>query len=121
VDGNGTDTELQGIELALVQVAIEISDRYDYETQLARPVTTQSVQDAIAFIAEQGSPPLRVSVARDLASAPFETEELRPLLASTFEEGIKPTDADLEERRNELREIGPTVNWPGFPPDRPRP
>jgi hypothetical protein len=122
VDESGTDSELQGIELALVRVAIEISDRYDYETALARPVTEQSLEDAIAVIAEQGSPPLLESVARDLAAnARFTNEELKPLLAATLTEGIAARPETLEARLNELRKAGPTVDRSGFPPDRETP
>ena len=122
MDESGTDSELEGIELALVQIAIEISDRYAYETALARPVTEQSLEDAIAVIAEQGSPPLRESVARDLAAnARFTDEELKPLLAATLTEGIAATPETLDTRLKELRKAGPTVDRSGFPPDRETP
>src|SRR5437879_4272991 len=119
MEANGTDTELSGLDLALVSAAIQLSDRYDVPTALARPVNLQSIEEACQVIADLGSPPLRVIVARDLAPADFTTGDLRPLLASTLEAGIDATDDALDARRSELLEMGSTVTWPGFPP-RPR-
>ena len=99
--------------------ATQLSKRYDVKTSLAVPVNLQSIEEAAAVIADLGSPPLRVSVARDLARA-FETAELRPLLESTLETEIALTDDDLEARRKELQEAGPTISWPDFPPKPPK-
>jgi hypothetical protein len=115
VDESGTDSELGGLELALVSAALQVSERKHIETSLARPVNAQSVEEACTVIAELGSPPLQVSVARDLASAGFTTEQLRPLLASTLEAGIEATTEALDARREELARRGPTVSGSDFP------
>jgi hypothetical protein len=119
MEANGTDTSLGELDLALVSAAIRLSDLYEVPTALARPTNVQSIREACEVIAELGPPPLRVSVARDLAPADFTTDDLRPLLVSILEAGIEATDDALEARRGELREVGPTVTWPGFPPPRP--
>jgi len=115
---NGTETDLGELELALVSAAIRLSESYDVDTSLASPGTLQSIQDAVAVIARLGSPPLRVSVARDLVAADFDIDQLWPLLESTLGTGIEVTRASLEDWRDELRDAGPTVSWPGFPPER---
>src|SRR5437588_12768599 len=105
------------LDHALVSAALRISRRYERETALEEPPELLSVADTSAVIARFGSPPLRMSVARDLARAGFGVDELRPLLASTLPPDIIATDDVLTVRRNDLLELGSTVvDWPNFPP-----
>ena len=108
------------LDHALVSAAILISQKYHIDTALETPPELLSVVETSAVIARFGSPPLRMSVARDLATAGFTVADLRPLLASTLPPDIVATDEALTSRRNELVQLGSTVeNWPDFPPGEP--
>jgi hypothetical protein len=121
VIGDGGGHELTELDLALVWAAILISEKYHVETALARPAETLDIARICTIIAELGSAPLRVNVARDLATAGFSDEDLRPLLRSTLPDEIQETDRNLADHRNELVKLGSTVSWPDFPPRAPDP
>jgi hypothetical protein len=118
VDDNGTETDLGELELALASVAFNLGKHDEIPSSLARPPKLYSIKEACAVIAKEGSPPLQVSVARDLARA-FTTDELEPLLALMIRaSGIEPTGKNLKKKLEELRTAGPTVSFEDFPSER---
>ena len=114
VDG-GDGVPLGDLDLALVSAAHLVAEKLGVKTALVPPAGVLDIQAASEVIAKMGSPPLRVSVARDLASAGFDVIDMKPLLASTLPAGTAVSDEGLDKRRAELARRGPTVSWPGFP------
>ena len=113
----GEDERAQ-LDLALVSAATLLSQTYHVETQLVPPIEQLAITPTCTVIAKLGSPPLRVNVARDLATAGYDVEALRPLLRSILPSDSDGSDQSLEELREQLVRLGPTVRWPDFPPGR---
>ena len=118
--GDIGEEERAQLDLALVSAAALINQTYHVPTELEPPIERLDIAQTSAVIAKLGSPPLRVNVARDLATAGYEVADLEPLLLS-----ILPSDSDgssqsLQELLALLLDLGPTVEWPDFPPGRPR-
>lgn len=118
--GEMGEEERAQLDLALVSAATLLNQKYHVPTELEPPITQLDIMDTSSAIAKLGSPPLRVNVARDLATAGYKVEELKPLLLSILPSDSDGSDQSLEELRQELVRLGPTVEWPDFPPGRPR-
>ena len=118
--GDIGEEERAQLDLALVSAATLLSQKYDVETELVPPIEQFDLAQTCAAIAKLASPPLRVNVARDLAAAGYDVEELKPLLRSILPSDSDGSDGSLEELRAQLVRLGPTIDWPDFPPGRPR-
>jgi hypothetical protein len=120
VVGEMGDDERAQLDHALVSAATLLSQTYEVETQLIPPIDQLDITQTAETIAKLGSPPLRVNVARDLAIAGYDVEALKPLLQSILPSDGDGSDQSLEELLAQLVDLGPTAEWPDFPPGRPR-
>ena len=114
--GELTEEERAQLDHALVSAATLLSQTYEVETQLIPPIEQLDIAQTAETIARLGSPPLRVNMARDLATAGYDVEALKPLLRSILPPDSDGSDQSLDELRQELVRRGPTVSWPGYPP-----
>jgi hypothetical protein len=120
VVGHSGEEERAQLDHALVSAATLLSQTYQVETELIPPIEQLDIAQTSAAIARLGSPPLRLNVARDLATAGYKVEELEPLLRSILPPDSDGSDQSLQELLAQLLDLGPTVEWPDFPPGRPR-
>ena len=103
-----------------MSAATLLSRKLGVKTAVVSPAEVLDIKQVSRVIAELASPPLRFSVARDLAAAGYGVDDLRPLLLSTLPSGTEASDdAGLDKQRAALARLGPTVSWPGFPPATP--
>jgi hypothetical protein len=120
VAGELSEEERAQLDHALVSAATLLSQTYEVETQLIPPIEQLDIAQTAETIARLGSPPLRVNMARDLATAGYKIEEMEPLLRSILPSDSDGNDQSLQELLAQLLDLGPTVEWPDFPPGRPR-
>jgi len=105
---------LEPLDAALVAAAVLIGRKRGVKTALVSADDALDIEHVSQVIADRGSPPLRYSVARDLAAAGFTVRELRPLLTATIPDGADVTDLGLTEQLATLKKLGPTVDWQSF-------